>query len=117
MIYREKPCFIIKKNLQKSGTTGVYFSDSVTKQVLKDVCYKILKLNDFEVQYVENDYEDEYMEPTYNKGRLAILHYKDEVNYISFSEAVPSATSACFIVVKSLLICSTTLSRFSSLSS
>ena len=35
MIYREKPCFIIKKNLQKSGTTGVYFSDSVTKQVLK----------------------------------------------------------------------------------
>ena len=87
MIYREKPCFIIKKNLQKSGTTGVYFSDSVTKQVLKDVCYKILKLNDFEVQYVENDYEDEYMEPTYNKGRLAILHYKDEVNYISFSEA------------------------------
>ena len=87
MIYREKPCFIIKKNLQKSGTTGVYFCDSVTKQVLTDVCYKILKLNDFEVQYVENDYEDEYMEPTYNKGRLAILHYKDEVNYISFSEA------------------------------
>ena len=68
MIYREKPCFIIKKNLQKSGTTGIYFSDSVTSQVLRDVCYKILKVNEFEVQYVDNDYEDEYMQRTIDEG-------------------------------------------------
>ena len=72
MIYREKPCFIIKKNLQKSGTTGVYFFDSVTKQVLKDVCYKILKLNDISnVRRIIKKLEDNKIIHTYyiNKKR------------------------------------------------
>ncbi|MEG1738739.1 MAG: hypothetical protein RR259_10995 [Odoribacter sp.] len=32
------------------------------------------------------DYEDEFLERTYNKGRMAIMQYKDEVSYITFSE-------------------------------
>ncbi|WP_294379348.1 HNH endonuclease, partial [uncultured Clostridium sp.] len=36
--------------------------------------------------YVDNSYTDEFYEATYNKGRIAILLYKDEVSYISFSE-------------------------------
>ena len=81
-----KPKFIIKKNLQKSNVTGTYFSDSVTIEVLKDVCIKITGTSDFEYEYVDNDYKDDVLEATYNKGRLAILYYNSKVAYISFSE-------------------------------
>lgn len=46
---RNKPCFTIKKNLQKSGTTGVYFSDVVTQDVLRDVCQRITGLSEFDL--------------------------------------------------------------------
>ena len=82
----EKPHFVIKKNLQKSATTGIYFSDQLSKEMLKDVCLKITGKESFTVDYVDNDFEDEFFEKTYNKGRLAILFYKDTANYISFSE-------------------------------
>lgn len=53
MIYREKPHFIIKKNLQKSKQTGIYFSDIVTPSILKDVCYRITNQKEFTYQYVK----------------------------------------------------------------
>lgn len=85
MIYN-KPKFIMKKNLQKSSTTGTYFSDGVTVDVLKDVCVRITGTSDFEYEYVDNNYTDDILEATYNKGRLAILYYDSKVAYISFSE-------------------------------
>lgn len=81
-----KPHFIIKSNLQKSKQTGKYFSDAVTPEVLKDVCFRITGRVDFSYQYVDNDYSDEFVKATYNKGRIAILRYREEVMYISFSE-------------------------------
>lgn len=86
MTYRAKPHFTIKKNLQKSMQTGIYFSDIVTLDVLKDVCQRITGQNTFTYAYVENDYQDEFLESGYNKGRLAILQYMDEVSYVTFSE-------------------------------
>lgn len=81
-----KPHFIIKNNLQKSKKTGKYFKDFVTIDVLKDVCFRITGINDFSYDYVDNNYCDEFISSTYNKVRLAILKYKDQVMYISFSE-------------------------------
>ena len=86
MIISNKPRFIIKKNLQKSKNTGVYFSDLMTKDVLDEVCYKVTGENEYSVDFVDNDYQDEFLPNTYNKGRLALLHYQGVANYISFSE-------------------------------
>lgn len=86
MMYRNKPQFIIKKNLQKSSVTGVLFSDVITQDILRDVCQKITGTSDFDCIFVDNDYEDEFLERSYNKGRMAILQFHDEVSYISFSE-------------------------------
>lgn len=86
MIYKEKPHFIIKKNLQKSKQTGIYFSDIVTPSILEDVCYRITNQKEFTYEYVENDYSDEFVPESYNKGRLAIMQFKDDVSYITFSE-------------------------------
>lgn len=86
MKYYNKPHFIIKKELQKSSITGIYFSDVITKEVLKDVCFKITNEDDFTYEFVDNDFEDEIIQKSYNKGRLAVLFFKDEVSFISFSE-------------------------------
>lgn len=85
-MYRNKPHFIVKANQQKSKTKGIYFSDVVTPQVLADVCQRITGQNNFTYSYVDNEYEDEFLSTGYNKGRLAIMQYKDTVFYISFSE-------------------------------
>jgi len=81
-----KPHFIVKRNLQKSNQTGQYFSDVITESVMKDVCLRITGLSEFTYQYVDNDYQDDFLEKGYNKGRMAILLYHDDVFYISFSE-------------------------------
>lgn len=83
-----KPHFIIKQNLQKSSVTGVLFSDDVTPDVLRDVCYRITGTTEFSYEYVGNDYSDDYLEPTYNKGRMALMHYNGIVHYITFSEKI-----------------------------
>ena len=80
------PYFVIKRNLQKSKNTGVYFSDLMTDEVLCDVCFRITGQYHYNVDFVENDYSDDFLPNTYNKGRLAILHYHGAVSYISFSE-------------------------------
>lgn len=83
---KNKPHFVIKKNLQKSGQTNRYFRDDVTPDVLEKVCYRITGISDFTYEYVDNSYEDEFLKATYNKGRLVMMHYQDTVSYISFSE-------------------------------
>lgn len=86
MEYKNIPHFVIKANLQKSKNTGVYFSDVVTPEVLRDVCYRITGQTDFTHEYVDNEYQDMFLGKSYNKGRMAVMQYKDVVNYISFSE-------------------------------
>ena len=85
-MYRNEPHFVIKENLQKSKSTGVYFSDVVTPNILHDVCYRITGQTTFTYEYVDNEYQDMFLGKSYNKGRMAIMYYKDSVNYISFSE-------------------------------
>lgn len=108
MKYRNTPHFIIKANLQKSKNTGVYFSDVVTPDVLRDICYRITGQMAFTHEYVDNEYQDMFLEKSYNKGRMAVMQYKDIVNYISFSEleirgrnssvqSVPTAFNMYFI--------------------
>lgn len=82
----DTPHFVIKNNLQKSKQRNVYFGDVVTTDVLKDVCNRITGIQEFTYDYVDNDYTDDFLPPTYNKGRMAILYYKNDVMYISFSE-------------------------------
>jgi hypothetical protein len=80
------PKFVIKKNLQKSAKTGVFFSDHITQDILKDVCTKVTGQVEFETCFVDNNYVDDHLQNGYNKGRLAILYYNGTANYISFSE-------------------------------
>ena len=86
MTYRNKPHFVIKKNLQKSKQTGKYFNDVVTPQVLADVCARITGCEKFTCMYADNDYEDEFLAAGYNKGRMAVMQYRDTAYFISFSE-------------------------------
>lgn len=81
-----KAFFIIKRKMQKSDNTGIYFDSIVTSQVLKDICEKVTGQSNYSVQFVDNDYKDDFLQPTYNKGRLVILHYGDEVSFISISD-------------------------------
>jgi len=78
------PSFIIKENLQKSSTTGVYFH--LDRQILSDVCQKITGCKDFSLHYVDNNYCDQFLSKSYNKGRMALLLFNGTANYISFSE-------------------------------
>lgn len=90
----KKPRFVVKKNLQKSKSTRVFFSDAITVDVLRDVCYKITGRTNFEYEYVDNEYSDDVLSSTYNKGRLAILYVGNEVNYITFSEQTVSGRNS-----------------------
>lgn len=74
MKYYEIPHFIIKKNSQKGEYT---YQDILKNNILEDICKKLTNKENFTVEFDERGY---------NKGRLAILYYKDRVNYISFSE-------------------------------
>lgn len=86
MPYRSRPIFIIKKNMQKSTQTGIYFDSLITNEVLTNCCSQILGISDFDTSFVDNSYSDEFLDATYNQGRLAILQYHDSVFYISFSD-------------------------------
>lgn len=86
MEYRNKPHFIIKNPMNKTSSTGKVFGDEVTVDVLADVCDRITGLEEFTYDYVGSDYSDEFIPKSFNKGRTAIMQYKDFVAYISFSE-------------------------------
>lgn len=86
MIYRDIPKFIIKRNMQKSAQTGIYFDYLVTDPVMGQICIEVTGRPDYEVEFVENDYSDEFLDAKYNQGRLAILQYHNTATYISFSD-------------------------------
>lgn len=80
------PTFFIKKNLQKSEQTGIYFSDVINDVYLEDICLKITGVKNFNTNCVDNNYKDDCLDYGYNKGRLIVLKYRDSVNFISISE-------------------------------
>lgn len=86
MIYRDIPKFIIKRNMQKSAQTGIYFDYLVTDPIMGQICIEVTGRPDYEVEFVENDYCDEFLDAKYNQGRLGILQYHNTVTYISFSD-------------------------------
>ena len=55
----DKPHFIIKRELQKSSVTGIYFDDIITDNILKDVTKRITGQDLYTVEFVDNDYSDE----------------------------------------------------------
>lgn len=72
--------------MQKSRITKKYFDSIVTDSVLGQICIEFFGKPEYDVKFVDNDYQDEFLEKSYNKGRLAILQYHDNVYYISFSD-------------------------------
>ena len=86
MIYREIPKFFIKRNMQKSANTGVYFDCLVTETIMEQICVEVTGQREYEYEFVDNEYEDEFLSKSYNHGRLAILQYHNRAIYISFSD-------------------------------
>ena len=90
----KKPLFVIKKNLQKSNQTNIYFDQVLTTNVLEDICKKIFQTTNFDVKFVDNKYEDDCLQRGYNVGRLACLRYNDDIHYITFSEQSPGGRNS-----------------------
>ncbi len=86
MIYRDIPKFIIKRNMQKSAQTGIYFDYLVTDPIMGQICIEVTGRSDYEVEFVDNQYEDEFLDAKYNQGRLGILQYHNTAIYVSFSD-------------------------------
>jgi len=84
MINMKIPHFIIKNNFQKGGQK---YSNLLTKRILRDVCERITGLS---------KYTYDFDNTGYNKGRLAVLKYKKQINYISFSENKASGRNSSF---------------------
>lgn len=73
MKYYDKPHFVVKNNAQKGGYS---YKELLDDKTLEDICYKITG---------QKQYTIEFDEEGYNKGRLAMLYYKDNKNYVSLS--------------------------------
>lgn len=100
------PKFVIKNNMNKSSSTGIYFKDIIADSDLEKICYDLTGETKYSVEFVENDYEDDFLERSYNKGRLGILHYQNKVHYICFSDNSNSGRNS------SLQSVSTAFNRF-----
>lgn len=66
--------FKIKRRFQKRR--DITFEDIVTEEVLQDLCQKLTG---------QINYELDWDDSSYNKGRLAVLEFNENIFYISFS--------------------------------
>lgn len=62
----------------KSQKGSYSFSDLLSESVLKDICYRITKQYDYDLQIIDTDY---------NKGRLLTLEYDGVCHFITLSES------------------------------
>ena len=69
-----KPHITIKENSQKGGYK---FSNILTQSVLSDVCLRL---------FGESEYSVCFDSSGYNKGRLAVIEYGEDIAYVTFSE-------------------------------
>ncbi|MBF9197155.1 HNH endonuclease signature motif containing protein [Microvirga terrestris] len=84
------PHFIIKNRFQKGGT----YKDLLTKEILSDVCLKVMG---------RADYTYEFDDEGYNIGRLAVLSYRGKDVFISFSESNIQSRNSSFQSLPSAL--------------
>lgn len=62
----------------KSQKGSYSFSDLLSESVLKDICYRITKQYDYDLQIIDTGY---------NKGRLLTLEYDGVCHFITLSES------------------------------
>ena len=78
-----KPIFIIKENSQKIKN---HFRKVLTRDILKDICFRITGETEFICRFKDNAYSDKYFAAKKaNEGRLVILKYLDKTAYIFVS--------------------------------
>lgn len=78
-----KPTFIIKENSQKVKN---HFRKVLTRDILKDICFRITGETEFICRFKDNAYSDKYFAAKKtNEGRLAILKYSGKTAYIFIS--------------------------------
>lgn len=88
----KKPHFTIKNKFQKRSEL---YEDILTKDILTDVCKRITGKTEFTSTF-DND--------GYNKGRLAILQYKEKIYFITFSDTESAGRNASMQSVPSALL-------------
>ena len=74
-----KPKFFINDLMNQSSRTGKYMHDSLSDDILKDICKRITGDDEYDVQYDKKQ----------NVGRVIILKYSNKTAYISLSLTVP----------------------------
>jgi len=81
-----KPHFTIKNESQqyKSGR-GFLFKDLLTPEILSDVCRRITG---------KTDYTCTFDDTGYNKGRMALLEYKNAQYFVSFSDTATNGRNS-----------------------
>lgn len=77
--HMNKPKFFINDLMNQSSRTGKYMHDSLSDDILKDICKKITGDDEYDVQYDKKQ----------NVGRVIILKYSNKTAYISLSLTVP----------------------------
>ena len=84
-----KPTFIIKENSQKVKN---HFRKVLTRDILKDICFRITGETEFICRFKDNAYSDKYFAAKKtNEGRLAILKYSDHCIHAAFYTAAGHA--------------------------
>lgn len=88
----DKPHFIIKNKFQKRSDL---YQNILTPNILADVCKRITG---------ETEYTCTFDDTGYNKGRMAVLHYKGKVSFVSFSDTESAGRNASMQSVPSALM-------------
>ncbi|TXC89585.1 HNH endonuclease [Metabacillus litoralis] len=77
------PHFVIKNNYQKSSG---HYSDFLTHEVLRDICFRITGVEDFIVDFVDE----------VNVGKLALLEYQNTSSYVLIPDLEVDGRNAYF---------------------
>lgn len=72
--------------MQKSKLTDIFFDTIISEDMLRQISIEVTGCTDFDIDFVGDEYTDNFIPKGYNKGRLGILHYNNQVTYISFSD-------------------------------
>lgn len=77
--YMSNPTFIINDLMNQSSRTGEYMHDSLSDEILKDICKRITGSDIYDIQYVKK----------MNVGRLIMLKHENKTAFISLSLPIP----------------------------
>ena len=88
MRYYDKPKFMMKDNMQKSNSTGIFFHHLVSETNIREISNILTGTEECDVEFVNNEYADEFIPRGYNRGCLGFLFYKDNAHFITFSPKI-----------------------------